>query len=273
MEGAMRIMRWIILLACFSSVSGAVEPAEQIEYRKSVMKTLDEGLMAYQTATQLGVPQSEIAQHLRALALTSGQIKKAFEPRIEGGYAKPDVWKKWSEFSKRAESQSSKLMQLSTSAASGSLPGANELKTALGCVGCHEAFRQPAAKSATASRTPATDPIAYRQQLMRVIDAQTSAIGQILSGTIPEDSFAVHLEVVSLTAGLATGAFERGTPGGDTLPRAWQEKTRFLRLMEDFSGNAIKASRIARQDGKDAAAVMVIDALPCRQCHDIYRKK
>jgi hypothetical protein len=44
-------------------------------------------------------------------------------------------------------------------------------------------------------------------------------------------------------------------------------------MMQDFSDNALKASRIARQDGKDAAAVMVIDALPCRQCHDVYRRK
>ena len=271
----MRIIKLITLLACFPPMTWAVEPGEQIEYRKSVMKTLDEGLVAYQTAMTLGAPHSEIALHLRVLALTSGQIKRAFEPRIEGGYAKPDIWKKWSEFSKRAESQSARLMQLSASAASAPLPTANDLKTALGCVGCHQTFRQPVAKSASDLRASSetAGSIQHRQQLMRVIDAQTSAIGQILSGSIPEDSFAVHLEVVSLTAGLATGVFQKGVPGGGTLPRVWQEKGRFLRLMEEFSGNAIKASRIAQQDGKDAAAVMVIDALPCRQCHDVYRKK
>ena len=269
----MRIAKWIIFLASCSTVGWAVEPGEQIEYRKSVMRTLDEGVVAYQTAVQLGAPQAELAKHLRVLALTSGQIKKAFEPRVEGGYAKPDIWKKWADFSKRAETQNSKLMQLSESTAPFS--GANDIKTALGCGGCHDAYRQPVAKTANAARkvSGAIDSIAHRQQLMRVIDAQTSAIGQVLSGTIPEDNFVQHLEVVSLTASVASSAFEKGAPGGDTLPRAWQEKTKFLRMMQDFSDNALKASRIARQDGKDAAAVMVIDALPCRQCHDVYRRK
>jgi len=271
----MRIGKWVVLLACCSSIGWSVEPGEQIEYRKSVMKTLDEGVVAYQTALKLGAPQSEISRHLKSLALTSGQIKKAFEPRVEGGYAKPDVWKKWSDFSKRADAQSARLMQLSELAASGSLSGGNDPKTALGCSGCHDAFRQSSAKTASSATKAAqtADSIEYRQQLMRVIDAQTSAIGQILSGTIPEDNFASHLEVVSLTASLASGAFDRGAPGGEALPKVWQEKARFLRTMQDFSENAIKASRTARQDGKDAAAVMVIDALPCRQCHDVYRRK
>jgi cytochrome c556 len=272
----MPVFKWVtLLLACCSSLALAVEPGEQVEYRKSVMKTLDEGVTAYRTAVQLGVPQSELAKHLRLLALTSSQISKAFEPRIDGGQAKPDVWRKWSEFSKRADSQSAKLMQLAESGAVGSLSGANSPENALGCDACHEAFRRPTARQASAAKksSGSADSVEYRQQLMRVIDSQTSAIGQILSGTIPEDNFPSHLEVVSLTAELASREFEKGVAGGATLPRAWQEKARFLRMMQDFSGNAIKASRIARQDGKDAAAVTVIDALPCRQCHDVFRKK
>lgn len=129
------------------------------------------------------------------------------------------------------------------------------------------------AVGSTAVGAAGADPVEYRQQIMRSIDAQTSAIGQILAGTIPEDNFASHLEVVSLSASLAVAAFERGVPGGDTLPKAWQENVKFLRAMQEFSDNAAKAARIARQEGKDAAAVAVIDALPCRQCHDVYRKK
>lgn len=271
----MRVLKWIILLACCSSLAQAVEPGEQIEYRKSIMKTLDKGVVAYQSAVQLGVPPAEIAKHLQVLAMTSGHIKKAFEPQVEGGYAKADIWKKWADFAKRADNQSAKLTQLSESVGAGRVLGANDLKAALGCAGCHESFRQPIAKTKSAVRKlgQEVDSIEYRQQLMRIVDAQTSAIGQILSATVPEDNFATHLEIVSITASLASSAFERGAVGGDTLPRAWEEKDRFLQMMQDFSGNALKASRIAQQDGMAAAAVMVIDALPCRQCHDVYRQK
>ena len=272
----MRAIKWFVLLACWPMISWSLELGEQIEYRKSVMKTLDEGVVAYRSALQLGASRAEIAKHLKVLALTSGQIKAAFEPRVDGGYAKADVWKKWADFSRRADTQSAKFAQLSELAASGVLSPINPDPTsALGCVACHNAYRLPVeSRVASAPRSPAgADPVAYRQQIMRVIDAQTSAIGQILAGTVSEDGFASHLEVVSLMASVAFAAFERGPPGGASLPNVWNEKTNFLGAMQEFSDNALKASRIARQNGKDAAAVAVIDALPCRQCHDVYRRK
>lgn len=273
----MDVSRWLLLvmLGMSASTTGfAVEAGEQIEYRKSVMKTLDEEMAAYRSAAELNAPPAVLAKHLKSLAMTSGQIKKAFEPRVEGGRAKGDIWKKWPDFMKRAESQALKLQQLSESAgAAGATAASIDLKSALGCSGCHEAYRNPLASGSPEVRTAGANPIDYRKQIMRSIDAQTSAIGQILSGTISDENFASHLEVVSINAGLANTAFERVAQGGDALPKVWQDHAKFLRTMQEFSDNAAKAAKIARQDGKDAATVAVIDALPCRQCHEVYRRK
>lgn len=141
------IVRQIVVIGVIglnSYIASAIEPQEQIEYRKSVMKTLDEGVAAYRSAVELGAPSAELAKHLKLLSLTSGQIKKAFEPRVEGGRAKTDVWKKWPDFVKRAESQGTRLRQLSDSVASGAVSTKSiDLNAALGCAGCHDAYRRP----------------------------------------------------------------------------------------------------------------------------------
>jgi hypothetical protein len=34
-----------------------------------------------------------------------------------------------------------------------------------------------------------------------------------------------------------------------------------------------RVARLARENGKDAALAVVLDALPCKSCHDLYRNE
>ena len=41
--------------------------------------------------------------------------------------------------------------------------------------------------------------------------------------------------------------------------------------MKDFADKSAEMAKIAREQGGDQAALHVIEALPCKGCHDDYR--
>ena len=83
----MRAIKWFVLLACWPMISWSLELGEQIEYRKSVMKTLDEGVVAYRSALQLGASRAEIAKHLKVLGaaglIEAGQVGQTRPRRLK----------------------------------------------------------------------------------------------------------------------------------------------------------------------------------------------
>src|SRR3954469_23709535 len=66
-----------------------------IDYRTHVMKTIGEQLGAVGMIVENKAPPDNFAIHLKALAVTATQAKKAFEPKVQGGNAKPEVWGNW----------------------------------------------------------------------------------------------------------------------------------------------------------------------------------
>ncbi len=65
------------------------------------------------------------------------------------------------------------------------------------------------------------DAVEYREYLMNTLHEQSEALGQILSGAIPDDNAVAHMDQVALTAGLALKAFEAKVPGGEAKPAVW----------------------------------------------------
>jgi len=47
------------------------------------------------------VPDDNAIAHLEVLALAASMALKAFEPKVPGGEAKPEVWSNWADFAKR----------------------------------------------------------------------------------------------------------------------------------------------------------------------------
>ena len=71
-----------------------------------------------------------------------GSALKAFEPKVPGGEAKPEVWAKWNDFSQRMQTFAKKAEEMSKVAEGGNVASVTELMIdALPCKGCHDVYR------------------------------------------------------------------------------------------------------------------------------------
>ncbi len=125
----------------------------------------------------------------------------------------------------------------------------------------------------TTAQADDKDVIDYRQHIMNTMDAQTAALGQILSLAIPDENIIGHLEVIAISAQQALSSFEKEVHGGHALDKVWEDWDDFSAKMNDFSEKLTVVVQIAKEKGKDAAFANILNALSCKQCHDVYRKK
>ena len=117
------------------------------------------------------------------------------------------------------------------------------------------------------------DVIDYRKHIMQTLDAQSAALGQILSYAAPDDNVVAHLDAIALTASTALKAFEPKVPGGDAKPEVWSDWADFSKRMNEFAQMTEAMARTAHEQGQEAALEQVIDALSCKSCHDIYQNE
>src|SRR4051812_41244888 len=84
------------------------------------------------------------------------------------------------------------------------------------------------APGAHADDTPVID---YRQRVIRTLNEQSAALGQILSTVGPDDNTAAHLDAIALTASVALKSFEPKVDGGGSLPEVWTQWDDFAKRM------------------------------------------
>ena len=117
------------------------------------------------------------------------------------------------------------------------------------------------------------DTIDYRQHIMKTLNEQAAALGEILSGAIPDDNAIAHMDALALTAATALKAFEPKVQGGESKPEVWSQWADFSKRMNDFAQKTAAMAKVAHEQGKDAGLANVMDALSCKKCHDTYRKE
>ena len=115
------------------------------------------------------------------------------------------------------------------------------------------------------------DVLEYREHIMKSLEHQTAVLGQILSGAGPTENTVAHMQTLALTASIALKSFEAKVPGGAAKPEVWKDWADFSKRMQDFADKSAEMAKIAREQGADQAALHVIEALPCKGCHDVYR--
>jgi cytochrome c556 len=131
------------LILALAAFPGRADDQDVIDYRTHVMKTLGEQMGAIGMILENKAPPDNLGLHLKTLAVAATQAKKAFEPKVPGGNAKPEVWANWPDFSKRLD----ELVAATADAASG---GAHESVASVGarlksvkCKSCHDTYRVP----------------------------------------------------------------------------------------------------------------------------------
>jgi cytochrome c556 len=86
-------------------------------------------------------PADNFATHIRILAVAAATAKKAFEPKVPGGKAKPEVWAQWPDFARRLDVLAAAMNDLAKIAASGGVAAAGaKVSGALTCKSCHDTY-------------------------------------------------------------------------------------------------------------------------------------
>jgi len=135
----------ITLLVIFLPAVVSADDQDVIDYREHIMKTLDEQASAVGMILSTAIPGDNTAAHLQAIALTAQIALKAFEPKVLGGEAKPEVWSNWADFSKRMNEFAKKTAEV---AALGKGKGSDDpalgekVVDALSCKSCHDVYRK-----------------------------------------------------------------------------------------------------------------------------------
>lgn len=132
-----------VLAALLSGPAVAfADDQDVVDYRRHVMKTMGEEVASMRMIIEHKGPAESFAAHARVLAITATMAKKAFEPKVSGGDAKPEVWANWADFAKRLDTLVSATDELAKVAQAGGLAAAApKIDDALSCKSCHDRYR------------------------------------------------------------------------------------------------------------------------------------
>lgn len=114
--------------------------------------------------------------------------------------------------------------------------------------------------------------IAYRQDLMKTLEAQFQAITLIVIAGAPAQNLHSHLVAALLTARALPLAFERRAPGGSSQPQIWTNGNDFDHQMRHFEASIAMAVEAAKNGTPVEGVLYHLDAISCRTCHDRYRR-
>jgi cytochrome c556 len=155
--------------------------------------------------------------------------------------------------------------------------GKASLIAACGLLAVSYQYALAEAPAAAASALPAPDGadaeglIFERQQLMIQLDRDAKTLGMIASGAEPKDKLAETTRAIAQGAKESLDAFRAKVPGGRSRPEVWENYADYMQRMEAFSVNAAKMAEVGETGDVTAVTGMMVDALPCKQCHDLYR--
>src|ERR1700676_1545586 len=140
-----RMIRRIAVLGVLPlslSAAALADDKDVIDYRQHIMNTLNEQSAALGQILSTAVPGDNAGAHIDAIALTASTALTAFQPKVQGGEAKPEVWRNWADFSKRMNEFADKTRDAAKMAKEN---GANvalaNILDALTCKSCHEIYR------------------------------------------------------------------------------------------------------------------------------------
>ncbi len=147
MKRSIAILCSAALVALQVGSGASADARDAIDYRQHIMNTLNEQAAALGEILSGAAPDDNVVAHLDALALTAATALKAFETKVPGGEARPEVWSKWTDFSQRMTAFAQKANAMAKLAhEQGKEAALANVVDALSCKKCHDTYRkeQPA---------------------------------------------------------------------------------------------------------------------------------
>ena len=125
----------------------------------------------------------------------------------------------------------------------------------------------------SAVRGQAEDPVLNRQLIMQAIEDDSDALGDIAAGITPPAKMAEHARNLAQHAKESYESFKPNGPGGSAKPEVWFNWADYSKRMEAFVANSEKMAKVAETGNVSAVTELMVDAMPCKSCHDVYRTK
>lgn len=143
MNRVLRLGSGLIVAALLAAPAVAAENKDVIDYRINIMKTLGEQAAAIGKIAQGKVDSADnLVIHLDTIALNIAAAKKAFEPKVVGGTAKPEIWDNWKDFMDRFSAIEAAAKDVSAAAKAGGMDAAKpKLGGLFTCKACHDMYR------------------------------------------------------------------------------------------------------------------------------------
>lgn len=110
-----------------------------------------------------------------------------------------------------------------------------------------------------------------RQQLMLKIEEEAKTLGEVVAGTAAPDKMAPAARAIADLAKESAVAFEPRVPGGRAKPEIWTNGSDYSERMKSFAEKSEQMAREAEANNMSGVMSLMSDALPCKQCHDVYR--
>jgi len=139
-----------------------------------------------------------------------------------------------------------------------------------GALGCW-AFAAANAEVAGMTKEEADSLIYERQQVMSDMDKQGELIGSIVAGEVPPDKLAEVTKALAKSARESVDLWQRKVPGGDEKPEVWTQHDDFMKRMERFAVKSDEMAKVAQTGNMNGVIELLVEAMPCKECHDIYR--
>lgn len=119
----------------------------------------------------------------------------------------------------------------------------------------------------------AEDPVLKRQLIMQQVDEDAEALGMIAAGLEPKTKMLDHAKSIAKSARDSYEAFKQNAPGGRAKPEVWSNWADYSAKMEAWIANADKMVAAAEKNDVNGVTEVMVDALPCKGCHDVYRER
>jgi cytochrome c556 len=116
-------------------------------------------------------------------------------------------------------------------------------------------------------------PVLKRQLIMQQVDEDAEALGMIAAGLEPKTKMLEHAKSIAKSARESYDAFKQNAPGGRAKPEIWSNWADYSAKMEAWIANADKMVAAAEKGDSNGVTEIMVEALPCKGCHDVYRER
>jgi cytochrome c556 len=110
-----------------------------------------------------------------------------------------------------------------------------------------------------------------RQLIMQQLETDAEALGEIAAGLLAPDTMVERARSLAQGAKESRDSFKKNVAGGAAKTDIWENWADFSKRMDEFVANTERLAKVSESGDVTAMKDLLVDAMPCKQCHDIYR--